>query len=161
MSESFGLSVWHLHPTFAIRIIINTIPVILLKFNIFFIPEICQCILHSDSIGKTEVILPHVRACLQTIQYISKQKVVQTETRELSSVSRGKVKSSDTDDWKHEQLYVPPLPPTNLRGCHLIRIQYDVFVSSLNTTLVGSRFTNSVYLVLFIFNYILIYFFIY
>ena len=53
-----------------------------------------------------------------------------TETRELSSVSRGKIKPQETDDWKNEKLFVPPLPPTNLRGCHLIRIQYDVFVST-------------------------------
>ena len=53
-----------------------------------------------------------------------------TETRELSSVSRGKIRPQETDDWKNEKLFVPPLPPTNLRGCHLIRIQYDVFVST-------------------------------
>ena len=62
---------------------------------------------------------------------MAKNKVMQTETRELSSVSRGKIKAQETDDWKYEQLYVPPLPPTNLRGCHIIRIQYDVFVSNL------------------------------
>ena len=57
---------------------------------------------------------------------------METETRELSSVSRGKIKPQETDDWKNEKLFVPPLPPTNLRGCHLIRIQYDVFVSTVN-----------------------------
>ena len=55
--------------------------------------------------------------------------MIETETRELSSISRGKIKFGETDDWKNEKLFVPPLPPTNLRGCHLIRIQYDVFVS--------------------------------
>ena len=68
----------------------------------------------------------------QTIQYITRSKVIETETRELSSVSRGKIRFSETDDWKNEKLFVPPLPPTNLRGCHLIRIQYDVFVSRKN-----------------------------
>ena len=67
---------------------------------------------------------------LQTIQYVTRSKVMDTETRELSSVSRGKIRPQETDDWKNEKLFVPPLPPTNLRGCHLIRIQYDVFVSS-------------------------------
>ena len=66
----------------------------------------------------------------QTIQYITRSKIMETETRELSSVSRGKIKSNSTDDWKNEKLFVPPLPPTNLRGCHVIRIQYDVFVSA-------------------------------
>lgn len=36
------------------------------------------------------------------------------------------------DQWHNEQLYVPPLPPTNLRGCHLINIQYDIYVSINN-----------------------------
>jgi hypothetical protein len=67
----------------------------------------------------------------QTIQYITRSKIIETETRELSSVSRGKIKCAETDDWKNEKLFVPPLPPTNLRGCHIIRIQYDVFVSKL------------------------------
>ena len=66
---------------------------------------------------------------MQTIQYISRSKVLQTETRELSTVSRGRIKAQETDDWKYEQLSIPPLPPTNLRGCHIIRMQYDVFVS--------------------------------
>ena len=66
---------------------------------------------------------------LQTIQYVTRSKIVETETRELASIARPKVKPQEVDDWKNEQLDVPPLPPTNLRGCHLIRIQYDVFVS--------------------------------
>jgi len=39
------------------------------------------------------------------------------------------------DQWRNEQLYVPPLPPTNLRGCHLINIQYDIYVSVINNHL--------------------------
>jgi hypothetical protein len=71
----------------------------------------------------------------QTIQYLARNKVLQTETRELASLSRGKIRPGDGDEWKNEQLYVPPLPPTNLRGCHLIKIQYDVYVSIRNFTL--------------------------
>lgn len=67
----------------------------------------------------------------QTIQYMSRNKVVETELRELASASRGRIPSGGTDEWPDEQLTVPPLPPTNLRGCHVIRIQYDVFVSIL------------------------------
>ena len=66
---------------------------------------------------------------LQTIHYLSRKKVVNTEVRELCRVSRGKVRPASTDRWKDEQLVVPPLPPSNLRGCHLIAIQYDVMVS--------------------------------
>ena len=73
-------------------------------------------------------------ACVtQTIHYLSKNKVVNTEVRELCRVSRGKVRPADTDHWKNEQLVVPPLPPSNLRGCHLIAIQYNVMVSSVLT----------------------------
>lgn len=66
---------------------------------------------------------------MQTIQYMARNKVVQSETRELASLSRGKIRPGESDDWSNEQIYVPPLPPTNLRGCHLISIQYDVYVS--------------------------------
>ena len=73
-------------------------------------------------------LLPNM-TIFQTIQYITENKVMETESRELAAVSRGKIRAGETDDWKSEQLFVPPLPPTNLRGCHMIRIQYDVFVS--------------------------------
>lgn len=78
--------------------------------------------------NKSRVQIKGTRASLtETIQYITKNKVMETESRELAAVSRGKIKVGETDDWKSEQLFVPPLPPTNLRGCHMIRIQYDVF----------------------------------
>jgi hypothetical protein len=94
-----------------------------------------QYLLHSAytlSISEEWFIL----ICLfQTIQYLARNKVLQTETRELASLSRGKIRPGDGDEWKNEQLYVPPLPPTNLRGCHLIKIQYDVYVSAWNFNL--------------------------
>ena len=74
---------------------------------------------------------------------------METETRELSSVSRGKIKPQETDDWKNEKLFVPPLPPTNLRGCHLIRIQYDVFVSTVDQISYQSCFIKLKYLLTF------------
>lgn len=78
--------------------------------------------------NQSKVNIKGTRSCLtETIQYITKNKVMETESRELAAISRGKIKAGSTDDWKSEQLFVPPLPPTNLRGCHLIRIQYDVF----------------------------------
>ncbi|ODM95623.1 Arrestin domain-containing protein 4 [Orchesella cincta] len=63
----------------------------------------------------------------ETIQYTARGKVVQTERRELTTLSRGKIKSGHKDEWINEKLVVPPLPPTNLRGCNLIRIQYELF----------------------------------
>lgn len=78
--------------------------------------------------NNSRVTIKGTRASLtETIQYITRSKCIETETRELSSLSRGKIQPFQGDDWKNEKLFVPPLPPTNLRGCHLIRIQYDVF----------------------------------
>ena len=86
-------------------------------FSFLFFFVTCQIVSCVDGCNK------------QTIQYMARNRVVQTETRELASLNRSKIKPGETDDWRNEQLYVPPLPPTNLRGCHIIRIQYDVFVS--------------------------------
>lgn len=66
---------------------------------------------------------------------MSRNKVVETELRELAGAVRGRIPSGGTDEWPDEHLAVPPLPPTNLRGCHVIRIQYDVFVSYLRLEL--------------------------
>ncbi|CAG0919404.1 unnamed protein product [Notodromas monacha] len=78
--------------------------------------------------NSSKVTIKRTKASLtETIQYMAHNKVIQTETRELSSISRGKVEPGEVADWNNESLYVPPLPPTNLRGCHLMRIQYDVF----------------------------------
>lgn len=68
----------------------------------------------------------------QTIQYSAHGKVAAKEVRELASLSHGKTRAGESDVWRHELLYVPPLPPTNLRGCHLISVQYDVFVSTVD-----------------------------
>lgn len=65
----------------------------------------------------------------ETIQYLCRGKVLASETRELASVSRGKIRPGESEEWLNEQLYVPPLPPTNLRGCHLINVLYHVYVS--------------------------------
>lgn len=81
------------------------------------------------SIKKTRAILT------ETVEYRAKQKIIQSETRELASIERGKVGARSTDVWKKELLHIPALPPTNLRGCHLIKIQYDVFVSTCYASL--------------------------
>lgn len=78
--------------------------------------------------NRSRVTIKSTRACLtETITYMSKGKVVQSEKRELASLSRGKIRPGDKDEWINEHLYIPPLPPTNLRGCHLIKINYDVY----------------------------------
>lgn len=78
--------------------------------------------------NRSSVTIKSTKAALtETIQYMARGKVVQSEKRELASLSRGKIRPGETDEWTNEQLYVPPLPPTNLRGCHLIKISYDVY----------------------------------
>ncbi|VVD02497.1 unnamed protein product [Leptidea sinapis] len=42
--------------------------------------------------------------------------------RELSRVEHGKVRAGGAERWRGDLLYVPPLPPTNLRGSHLIAV---------------------------------------
>lgn len=66
-------------------------------------------------------------ALTETIHYHAHGKVAAKEVRELSVLRHGKVRAGAADVWRREQLYVPPLPPTNLRGCHLISVHYDVF----------------------------------
>lgn len=63
----------------------------------------------------------------ETIEYWARNKVVQVEKRALATLVRGKIRPGGRDEWKNVALYVPPLPPTNLNGCHLIKIFYDVF----------------------------------
>ncbi|CAG9855471.1 unnamed protein product [Phyllotreta striolata] len=78
--------------------------------------------------NRSRVTIKSTKACLiETITYLAKGKIVQSEKRELASLSRGKIRPGAKDEWINEHLYIPPLPPTNLRGCHLIKINYDVY----------------------------------
>lgn len=80
--------------------------------------------------NRSKVTIKSTKAALtETITYMARGKVVNSEKRELASLVRGKIRSGEKDEWVDEQLYIPPLPPTNLRGCHLIKVEYDVFVS--------------------------------
>lgn len=72
------------------------------------------------------LLLQPIPFVVQTIEYLARGKVVQTEKRELAVLVRGKIRPGGKDEW-HNELYVPPLPPTNLQGCHLIKTSYDVF----------------------------------
>lgn len=97
-------------------------------WRLFFLLETSHRLLMLNCCSASSLYI-HDLGHRQTIHYLSRSKIVNTERRELARVTRGKIRSGEVDDWKNEQLFVPPLPPTNLRGCHLIKIQYDVFVS--------------------------------
>lgn len=75
----------------------------------------------KQTITKTRAILT------ETVEYRAKNKIIQSETRELAAVEKGKIGAQSNDTWKKESLHIPALPPTNLRGCHLIKIHYDVY----------------------------------
>lgn len=80
--------------------------------------------------NNSKITIKSTKAALtETIEYSARGKIVQTEKRELAVIARGKIRAGGFDKWQNESLYVPPLPPTNLEGCHLIDIKYDVFVS--------------------------------
>lgn len=84
-----------------------------------------------------QVTMKSTKASLtETIQYLCRGKVLASETRELASVSRGKIRPGEGEEWLNEQMYVPPLPPTNLRGCHLINVLYHVYVSKNTVTII-------------------------
>ncbi|XP_076305045.1 arrestin domain-containing protein 4-like isoform X1 [Tachypleus tridentatus] len=92
-----------------------------------YVPGECICIYASIE-NNSKVTIKKTRAVLtETIQYTSKSKMMETETRELASLQKGRVEAGSTDQWRNEMMHIPPLPPTNLRGCHLIRVQYDVY----------------------------------
>lgn len=63
--------------------------------------------------------------------------------RELASLEKGKIEPNSDFQWRNELLYIPPIPPTNLRGCNLIRIQYDVYVSAIQGQVCGNSFLTS------------------
>lgn len=80
--------------------------------------------------NKSKITIKSTKAALtETIEYLARGKIVQVEKRELAVIARGKIRAGSIDKWQNESIYVPPLPPTNLEGCHLIDIRYDVFVS--------------------------------
>lgn len=82
--------------------------------------------------NNSKITIKSTKAALtETIEYLARGKVVQVEKRELAVIARGKIRAGSADKWQNESIYVPPLPPTNLEGCHLIDIRYDVFVSSI------------------------------
>ncbi|XP_058823049.1 arrestin domain-containing protein 4-like isoform X1 [Topomyia yanbarensis] len=67
-------------------------------------------------------------ALIESIQYYAHGKLLHQERRELAAVVRDRIKSGSRDVLQNGHLSVPPLPPTNLVGCHLIRIQYSVCI---------------------------------
>ncbi|XP_053613174.1 arrestin domain-containing protein 17 [Plodia interpunctella] len=83
--------------------------------------------LSASVVNNSRTTIRSTRATLtETIQYSAHGKVAAREARALATLRRGALAPGAAQRWL-ELLYVPPLPPTNLRGCHLISVQYDVF----------------------------------
>uniref|UniRef100_A0A8D8NN89 Arrestin domain-containing protein 4 n=2 Tax=Culex pipiens TaxID=7175 RepID=A0A8D8NN89_CULPI len=67
-------------------------------------------------------------ALIETVQFFAHGKLLHQERRELAALVRERIKSGSRDVLQNGHLTVPPLPPTNLLGCHLIRIRYSVCI---------------------------------
>ena len=85
-------------------------------------------IMSAKVVNQSPLKIRGTRVCLtETIEYFMNKKS-RTERRDLVVIRRGKIRPFTMDEL-NEKIYIPPLPPTNLQGCHLINISYDVFVS--------------------------------
>lgn len=60
---------------------------------------------------------------------MSRGKIVQMEKREIASIKGAKIRAGGRDEFMNKKLYIPPLPPTNIRNSNLIQLNYDVYVS--------------------------------
>lgn len=86
-------------------------------------------LLSAKVVNQSPLKIKGTRLCLtETIEYFMHKKKTRTERRDLVVIKRGKIRPFTMDEL-NEKIYIPPLPPTNLQGCHLINITYDVFVS--------------------------------
>jgi hypothetical protein len=69
-------------------------------------------------------------ALLETVEYVSRGKLMQVEKRELAHVKFPKIRPGGKEEYINETISIPPLPPTNVRNSNLIRLNYDIFVST-------------------------------
>jgi hypothetical protein len=60
---------------------------------------------------------------------MSRGKLIQVEKREIASLKGQKIRAGSRDEFVNKKLYIPPLPPTNIRNSNLIQLNYDVYVS--------------------------------
>jgi hypothetical protein len=100
----------------------------------------------------SKVTIRHTKiVLLETIQYMSRGKVIQAEKRELAQLKFPKIRPGSRDEFVNKKLYVPPLPPTNIRNSNIIRLNYDVYVSANNFSFCLSfmRIKSSIYLAFF------------
>lgn len=97
----------------------------------------------------SKVTIRHTKiVLLETIQYLSRGKIIQTEKRELAQIKFPKIRPGSRDEFVNKKLYVPPLPPTNIRNSNIIRLNYDVYVSlcllrAINLNIFGSPSISS------------------
>ncbi|KAK6174917.1 hypothetical protein SNE40_013476 [Patella caerulea] len=60
-----------------------------------------------------------------TVQYHTPSKT-KTKKKSLSKICHGPIQAGGDDIWNGEVLGIPPVPPSNLRGCDIIDITYTV-----------------------------------
>lgn len=79
----------------------------------------------------SKVTIRHTKIVLiETINYMSRGKIVQAEKREIAAIKGPKIRAGSRDEFTGKKLYIPPLPPTNIRNSNLVQLNYDVYVST-------------------------------
>ncbi|XP_050412489.1 arrestin domain-containing protein 3 isoform X2 [Patella vulgata] len=71
-----------------------------------------------------------------TVDYHTPSKT-RTQKNSVSKICKGPIQAGGDDIWNGDALGVPPLPPSNLRGCKIIDIKYTV---TLNVDPAGPAF---------------------
>lgn len=80
----------------------------------------------------SKVTIRHTKiVLLETINYLSRGKIIGMEKREIASLKGPKIRAGSRDEFANKKLYIPPLPPTNIRNSNLIQLNYDVYVSRI------------------------------
>ena len=68
--------------------------------------------------------------------YVLFQKIVfkstskhRTVLKQVVEMRRGSISEGDNDYYSNQPLLIPPIPPSQLIGCNIIDIQYNIIVS--------------------------------
>ncbi|KAK6176677.1 hypothetical protein SNE40_014930 [Patella caerulea] len=75
--------------------------------------------------GSDRLIISSYVELIMTVNYhaMSRNKSV---TKSLARVQHGFIDGGDSDIWNGDLLHIPPLPPSDLRGCRIIDINYTL-----------------------------------
>ncbi|XP_050412712.1 arrestin domain-containing protein 3 isoform X2 [Patella vulgata] len=75
--------------------------------------------------GSDRLITSSYIELIMTVNYHARTRS-KSVTKSLARVQHGSIDGGDTDVWNGDLLHIPPLPPSGLRGCRIIDIQYTL-----------------------------------